>query len=111
MTSIWVIRRDFKEGHPVHTALARLRSGDRLTMNPAGAEGLGLFDRQGICVARLSRKAVASWRERLGAIREIRVLAVVHRSAEQEADPERRSQCRVAEWEIPVVEVVFEEDS
>ena len=32
-----------------------------------------------------------------------------HRDAEQDIDASRRERCLVAEWEIPVVEVVFNE--
>jgi ATP-dependent DNA helicase RecQ len=97
----------FNEGRPVPTALARLKPGDRLDLRPAGADGLGLFDGQGLCVARLSRKGAAAWRDRLQAVRETRVVALVHRSALQEPDPARRHRYRVEDWEIPMVEVVL----
>lgn len=96
----------FEPAHAVHAGLNRLEPGARLTLRPAGSQGLGLFDAQGICVARLSQKGTALWSNRLEAIREIRLVAMVHRSAEQETDPARRARCRSAEWEIPMIEVV-----
>jgi hypothetical protein len=45
---------------------------------------------------------------RISAVREIRVLAMVHRSADQDSDEKRREQCIAQEWEFPVVEMVFE---
>jgi hypothetical protein len=42
------------------------------------------------------------------AVRDVRVLALVQRRADQDDDPSRRERCRVNEWEIPFVEVVFE---
>ncbi|MCI0625894.1 MAG: hypothetical protein L0387_30340, partial [Acidobacteria bacterium] len=53
------------------------------------------------------RKAEAAWQNRLDAIREIRVLALVHRTAEQEKDQDRLDRCRVDAWEVPVAEVAF----
>jgi hypothetical protein len=42
-------------------------------------------------------------------VREVRVLAMVCRKAEQDADQDRRETYHVPEWEVPVVEVVFED--
>jgi hypothetical protein len=70
------------------------------------ANGLGLFDSDGVCVSRLSRKGNADWGEKIGSIREIRVLAMVARTAAQDEDQSRREQYLVAEWEVPLVEVV-----
>ena len=33
---------------------------------------------------------------------------MVHRAAEQEADPIHRGQYRVREWEIPIIEISYE---
>ncbi len=96
----------FEEKHPIHAALANLKPGHRLTMHQDN-HGLGLSDDRGVCIARLSRKAEAAWQNRLDAIREIRVLALVHRTAEQEKDQDRLDRCRVNGWEVPVVEVIF----
>ncbi len=95
----------FHEGHPIHAALARLRPGDELKLAPAGTEGLGLFDPSRNCLARLSRKAEAAWRDRLPAIRNIRVLAMVRRTSAQDPDPGQREHYRIGEWEIPLAEI------
>ncbi len=99
----------FAEGHPVHRALARLLPGSHLKMRLAESGSLGLFDKDDTCVARLSQKAEGDWQDRLRSIREVRVLAIVHRSVEQEADADRRARCRVPEWEIPVAEVTLDD--
>ena len=96
----------FEAGHPVHRALARLQAGDRLTLRPVGADRLGLFDAEGVVVARLSQKGSAAWMPLQPAIREVRVLALIHRAAAQDDDPVRRESCRCLEWEIPLVEIV-----
>ena len=99
----------FKEGHPIHTALATLRLGDRLDIRQQDDRAPGLFDQNGTCVARLAQKAAALWAARREAIREVRVLALVHRSPDQDTDQTRRESYRASAWEVPVVEVVLEE--
>jgi superfamily I DNA/RNA helicase len=96
--------------HAVHAALTALQPGDTLSLSPQPRGGLGLCDASGTCVARLSRKAEASWSERLASVREIRVLALVRRRAEQDEDSDRRARYAVLEWEIPLVEVVVGHD-
>jgi hypothetical protein len=74
-------------------------------MKMADAGRLTLSDVTGVAVARLSRKAEAEWRPRLGAIHEIRVVAMIQRSQIQEKETSR--DCRVEDWEIPIVEIVW----
>ena len=62
----------FKEGHPIHTALATLGPGDRLDIRQQDDRAPGLFDQNGTCVARLAQKAAALWAARREAIREVR---------------------------------------
>jgi ATP-dependent DNA helicase RecQ len=99
----------FETNHLVHAALAKLQPGDGLTMQQ-DQRGIGLLDANRVCVARLSRKAEMFWKDRLSAVRDLRVLALVHRTAEQEDNQERAARARVGAWEIPVVEVMFQND-
>ena len=69
--------------------------------------GIGLFDGAGTCVARLSRLAEAEWAEKIGSAAEVRVLAMIRRSAEQDTEESRRERYLAREWEVPVVEVVI----
>jgi ATP-dependent DNA helicase RecQ len=96
----------FNPRHETHTALAALNPGDRLGLCPEGDAAVALTAANGVVVARLSRKAAAEWRERLHQVREVRVLALIQRTAEQEPDPSRRQQFRTTRWEIPIVELV-----
>jgi ATP-dependent DNA helicase RecQ len=100
----------FPEGSEIHVALSRLNAGDKITMRWVENNGISLFDGANVCLARLSRKSAADWLGRLNSFREARVLAMVCRSSEQDAEPTRREQYRVPEWEIPLVEVAFEEN-
>jgi hypothetical protein len=56
--------------------------------------------------ARLSRAAGAEWGQRLEAIRELRVLAMVWRSR-NDGDERCRADYRCEAWEVPVGEVVI----
>jgi ATP-dependent DNA helicase RecQ len=96
----------FDSDHPVHQALARLNPGDWLEPQALRDGGVGLHDGSGICVARLSRKGAATWLPKLPNIRELRIVAMLNRTAEQ-AEKEYQDRCRVREWELPVVEVVL----
>lgn len=71
-------------------------------------DAIGLFAGD-VCVARLSHKAEAEWASRIAAIREVRVLAIARRTAEQDTDQERRERYQATEWEIPIVELVVAE--
>ena len=66
------------------------------------------FEDSGICIGRLSQRAETEWCERLPSIREVRVLAMVCRRADQDSDSTRRERYQVDEWEVPVAEVTFE---
>jgi ATP-dependent DNA helicase RecQ len=101
----------FGPKHRIHKALAALSPGDKLIMRSLEGNGIGLFDRSDECVARFSRTAQANWAGRIGSVREVRVLAIVRRNAEQDTQETRRERYLVQEWEIPVVEVVFADDS
>ena len=99
----------FPRNSPIHAALGRLIPGDMLAMRALEGTGLCLFDGAGVCVARLAHKADADWAGRLGVVQEIQVLAMVFRSADQDAEPTRRERYVVSDWEIPVVEITFAE--
>jgi ATP-dependent DNA helicase RecQ len=90
----------------IHRALAALKPGSILRMCLQRQEAIVLADDDGTAVARLSKKGVRIWSPHIHNIREVRVLALVHRNAEEEKDPVQRERCGVCEWEIPLVEVI-----
>jgi len=92
---------------PIHAALGRLQPGDLLHLRLMPGNGIGLFDAADGCVACLSQKAKTDWAGRQASIREIRVLAMVRRQAEQDPEPTRRERYLVSEWEVPIAEVIF----
>jgi ATP-dependent DNA helicase RecQ len=94
----------FPKNHPVHSALAALAPNHPLSLR-LEPQGIGLVDRDGTCVGRLSRKAEAFWQSRLRTVHEVRVVAMIHRTAEQEGESAYSTLRRVPEWEIPIVEL------
>ncbi|MBA4147845.1 MAG: RecQ family ATP-dependent DNA helicase [Verrucomicrobia bacterium] len=98
----------FNQAHPIHAALSWLQPNSKLQMREENGS-VSLFNDTGAQVARLSRKSESAWLPRLGSIREVRVLAMVHRSVDQETVSTRRDQYNVSEWEIPIVELCYED--
>ena len=101
----------FRAGDAVHKALSALTAGDKLTMRSMQGNGVGLFDSSNVCVARLSNKARTEWSLRLSTVREVRILAMVCRDADQDPEQTRRGHCEVSEWELPIVEIVSADTS
>jgi ATP-dependent DNA helicase RecQ len=98
----------FEATHEIHSALARLEPGDRLMLRECDG-GIYLHALEGTRIGRLSRNAEAHWHDRLGTVREARVVAMIRRHVDQDDDADRRQRCRVSEWEVPLVELVTEE--
>lgn len=98
----------FNEQAQIHAALSRLSPGDELMPRSLDGNGLGLFNKEGVCVSRLSRKGETEWRHRIESVKAVRVLAMAARTAAQDTDTGRREQYQVKEWEVPVLEVVHE---
>lgn len=91
----------------VHAHLAALEPGALLRPVLRG-DFIELQDGEGHNVAALSQAARGLWRERLGRIEEIRVVAMVQRTPEDSGE-EYRSRLRCERWEVPVAEVVYRE--
>ncbi len=95
----------FKKSDPVHHHLAKLQTGHSVFIrNPD--EKTGIYNAEGICLARLSNEGANKWKARLDQIREVRVVAMLKRDRD---DPDEAFQQWVKsdEWELPVVEVVY----
>jgi hypothetical protein len=73
--------------------------------------GSGLFDGADFCIARLSHQGEAEWAGRLAVVRDVQVLALVCRSADQDAEQARPERYQVSDWEIPLVEIAFVHDA
>jgi ATP-dependent DNA helicase RecQ len=96
----------FGQAHPIHRALKTLGAGDTLRMRELRGESIGLFY-ESTCVARLSRKGCEVWRSRMPMVREVRVIALMTRSASQDPEQSRLERYQLEEWEVPVVEIVW----
>ena len=96
----------FPQGHSVHAHLSQIQAGEKIflaTENPA----IKICDKEGFCVGKLSNSASSRWKERLGQISEVRVIAMVERDR---MDPQEgfRDRIKAEKWEVPVLEVVYE---
>ncbi|QPK64965.1 RecQ family ATP-dependent DNA helicase [Methylomonas sp. LL1] len=91
---------------PIHQQLATLMPGSVLGM--VDQQGQLSLQTNGITVARLSRAAHAVWRDRLHSIERITVIAMLKRFRE-DGSAEYHSRCKVNEWLVPVVEVVYQD--
>jgi ATP-dependent DNA helicase RecQ len=95
--------------HPVHAALLRLEPGSRLRWGQGNAKPDELTDSQGVPVVRFSSRGWDLWGPRMGRWREIRVVALLARTADMDTDAERREAYRVTDWEVPVLEMVVDD--
>ena len=67
---------------------------------------LGVYDREGRRLARLSSEGSAKWRPRLDRITDVRVVAMLKRDR-NDPDEDFRKRIRADEWELPLLEVVY----
>ncbi len=94
----------YPETHPTHTELAKLKPGDQLMM--VESNGKLVLQHGQTTVAKLSQKAQHAWAGKWTRIETIKVIAMIRRYRDDN-DESHRSGCRVEQWEIPVVEVVY----
>ena len=90
---------------PIHQRLAALRRGDALELRRHESY-VRLQDRSNGIVAALSNDGAARWRDRLGKVEKVRVVAMVERRREDN-EPAYRERLRCDRWEVPVVEVML----
>ena len=91
--------------HRVHRALAGLGAGDAVSLVPDGRGRIGIADRTGTRVGRLSKAAAATWGGRLDAVASARVLGMVARTAADEQAAAFGDRIAVPAWEYPILEV------
>src|ERR1039457_7211873 len=93
----------FGPRHPIHAALAALQHGDKLHMARDQSGNLELRNAANTPIARSSKRSQGEWSTRLDAIKDVRFLAAVRRTADQEADSARRERLQVQTWKISLV--------
>ena len=97
------------ESDQLHRHLARLKPGD-LLFAVQKENSIVVHEEKGHPVVQLSKAAVEKWRARLPFIERITVLAMVGRYAGDSGD-DYRDRCTCPQWEIPLAEVIFHEQS
>jgi ATP-dependent DNA helicase RecQ len=97
------------EDAPIHRALASLRPGNRGHLRATPQGHVEILTSAGNVIARLSSSAAEIWAPRLAHLLEARVLAVLRRFPNPDNEVEDVSKLRCASWEIPLLELVWEE--
>jgi ATP-dependent DNA helicase RecQ len=97
------------EDAPIHRALASLRPGHRVLLRSTPQGSVEITTSAAIVIARLSANAAGLWTPRIPHILEARVLAVLRRFPNPDNEAEDVSRLRCASWEIPLLELVWED--
>ncbi|MGR9014270.1 MAG: UvrD-helicase domain-containing protein, partial [Gammaproteobacteria bacterium] len=95
----------FAVSHPIHQHLARLNTGSRLSMEHNN--GKVVLKDEGIIIAQLSARAARHWSVKIAAVESVTVLAIIKRYRD-DSEESYQSRCKVEQWEMPLVEVVFD---
>ena len=98
-----------REDHPARLALKHLNVGDPLHLELRN-DHLELVNIEGLSVARLSRSARERWWRLLDTITAVRVVAMVRRYRQDMSDETFRQRCFGEVWEVPMVEICYQED-
>jgi ATP-dependent DNA helicase RecQ len=94
----------FPETVSIHQHLAALSPGSLLSF--AIINGKVVLQHGDVTVARLSQKGQQEWSDKLAGIETVRVIAMI-RSYRDDSEEIYRSRCKVEQWEIPLVELVY----
>jgi len=96
---------NFPQGHSIHAHLSKIQAGEKVFLT-AGRPAIMICDQDGFCVGRLSKSASDIWRDKLGQVSDVRVVAMIERDR---MDPQEdfRERIKAEKWEVPVLEVVY----
>jgi ATP-dependent DNA helicase RecQ len=94
----------FPEAQPIHQHLAALSPGSLLSI--ALINGKVVLQHEGVTIARLSQKGHQEWADKMVRIETVRVIAMIMRYRD-DSEESYRSGCKVEQWEIPMVELVY----
>jgi len=95
----------YPEHHPIHRHLGALAPGSLLSL-VANKNNIELTDGAAV-IARLSQKAKLEWADKLENIERVSVIAMVKRYRDNNDDEHYQSRCKVDQWEVPIVEVLY----
>ncbi len=98
----------FPAAHPVHRALNELEAGSPVRI--IQQSGKIFLQSNQMTVAALSRKARQYWQDRLHTIRSATIVAMLSRY-KTDSEEDYRSRCKVEQWEVPMLELVVEENA
>jgi ATP-dependent DNA helicase RecQ len=95
----------FPQSHSIHSHLSRIQAGEEVFL-AAKNSSIEICDNEKFCVGKLSNNASSRWKEKLGRISEVRVVAMVKRDR---MDPRETfiEKIKAEMWEVPMLEIVF----
>jgi ATP-dependent DNA helicase RecQ len=96
---------NYHQSDPIHAHLSRIQAGDKAFLT-VDKPAIKICDKEGFCVGRLSKNASDKWREKLGQVKEVRVVAMVERDRMGQQET-YRGRIKAEKWEVPVLEVVY----
>jgi ATP-dependent DNA helicase RecQ len=97
------------DGAPIHRALACLRPGDQVRLR-ANAKGIvEIVDSAKTVLGKLSQAGSRTWAPRLDACQQVRVLALIRRVPTPASETESQLELRASSWEIPLLEIVWQD--
>jgi len=97
------------DGAPIHQALTRLRPGDPVQLRPNPKGIVEILDSGKTVIGKLSQTGSRIWAPRLDTCQEVRVLALIRRVPTPGSDPESQIELRSTSWEIPLLEIVWQD--
>jgi ATP-dependent DNA helicase RecQ len=95
----------FHGSSKIHNHLACLEAG-QLVAFYANDQSIEIHNRDGCCVAKLSKEGAARWAPRLNQLQELRVVALLRRDRD-DPDEEFINRIRADQWELPILEAVY----
>jgi len=95
----------FTISHPIHQHLARLNTGSRLSLEHSN--GKVVLKDDSMIVAQLSKQGAQSWSAKINAVESVTVLAMIMRYR-SDSDEAYQTLCKAEQWELPLVEIVFD---
>jgi len=95
----------FPQGRSIHAHLAQVQAGEKVFL-AAESLAIKICDKEGFCVGRLSQSVSSRWKDQLGRISEVRVVAMMERDR---MDPQEgfRDRIKAEKWEVMVLEIIF----
>ncbi|MFW5443961.1 MAG: RecQ family ATP-dependent DNA helicase [Methylococcaceae bacterium] len=96
----------FSKQHPIHQALTTLTVGSEVKISQQN--GKIVIQKDKLIIAVLSKKSQQQWQGQLDHIKSANIIVMITRF-QSDSEEQYQSRCKVAQWEIPMIEVQLNE--